>query len=63
MVEEGDMMAYNYMTLREKPELKEKAAQWFHDNILWLLFAPNEEVGYPFYLYFAFQQASLLSLE
>lgn len=26
------MMAYNYMTLREKPELKEKAAQWFHDK-------------------------------
>lgn len=25
-------MAYNYMTLREKPELREKAAQWFHDK-------------------------------
>ncbi len=26
------MMTYNYMTLREKTELKEKAAQWFYDK-------------------------------
>lgn len=26
------MMTYNYITLREKTELKEKAAQWFHDK-------------------------------
>lgn len=27
------MKAYTYVTLRQKPELKEKAAAWFHDKI------------------------------
>ena len=26
------MKAYTYVTLRQKPELKEKAAAWFHDK-------------------------------
>lgn len=30
-----------------------------HDDILWLLFAPNQEVGHLFYFYFAFLLASL----
>ena len=26
------MKEYTYITLRRKPELKEKAAAWFHDK-------------------------------
>ena len=26
------MKEYTYITLRQKPELKEKAAAWFHDK-------------------------------
>ena len=26
------MKEYTYVTLRQKPELKEKAAAWFHDK-------------------------------
>ncbi|MFR6100151.1 MAG: hypothetical protein ACLUIS_08865 [Longibaculum sp.] len=26
------MKEYNYVTLRQKPELKEKAATWFHNK-------------------------------
>ena len=29
---EGDMKEYTYVTLRQKPELKEEAAAWFHDK-------------------------------
>lgn len=34
------MSEYSYITLREKPELKEYAAKWFHDKwdacFIWL---------------------------
>ncbi len=29
---EVNMKEYTYVTLRQKPELKEKAATWFHDK-------------------------------